>query len=156
MSRRMSSKGDWGKSFVYATSHRDSSSNDEIVSISEQASQVLQSHFDRRGDDIRPIGRIPMETRSRRQRSTETVSASSKSRTIYNGDSSRRVLATGRETFGGEMLAEDLLFDIEVDLFGDDMVGPDSSARRRRLRPRPMLILEQWTAVSETLTFNVG
>ena len=62
----------------------------------------------------------------------------------------------GRETSGGETLAEDLLFYIEADLFGDDMVEPDSSAWRRRLRPRPMLILEQWAVVSETLTFNVG
>ena len=62
MSRRMSSKGDQGKALVYTTSHRDSSSNDETVSIGEQATRVLQSHFDCRGDDIRPIGRIPMET----------------------------------------------------------------------------------------------
>lgn len=73
MPQRVSFKGDWGKAPIYAMSHRDSSSDDEIVSASDRMARVLQSHFDHEGNDIRPIGRIPMESRSRRQRSTEKL-----------------------------------------------------------------------------------
>ena len=55
-------RGDWGKAPIYATSHGDFSSDDETISTGEQAAQVLQSHFDHEGDNIRPIGGIPMET----------------------------------------------------------------------------------------------
>ena len=90
MPRRASPRGDWGKAPVYAKSHGDSSSDDETVSASDQAARVLQSHFDRGGDDIRPTGGIPMETRSRRWRLADTVSASSESCTISTGTSSWR------------------------------------------------------------------
>lgn len=42
--------------------------------------------------------------------------------------------ATGRRTSRGETLAEDLIFDIKVDLFGEEEVY--SSAWRCGLRPR--------------------
>ena len=67
MPRRVRSKGDWGKAPFYASSHGDSSSDDEIVSASKQAAQVLQSHFDCRGYDIMPTSGIPMETQPRRR-----------------------------------------------------------------------------------------
>ena len=46
------------------------------------------------------------------------------------------MLAIGKRTSGGETPVEELLFDIEVDFFGDDMVEPNLGARRRSLRPR--------------------
>ena len=91
MPRRASPRGEWGKAPVYAKSHGDSSSDNETVSAGEQAAGVLQSHFDRGGDDIRPTGGIPMETRSRRRRSANIVSASSESRTISTRTSSWRM-----------------------------------------------------------------
>ena len=39
--------------------------------------------------------------------------------------------ATGRGTSRGEMPAEDLLFDIEADLFGEEEIYPDLGAWRR-------------------------
>ena len=62
MFRRVSSKGDWRKAPIYAMSDGDASSDRENVSTSKQAARVLQSHFDREGDDTRPTDRIPMET----------------------------------------------------------------------------------------------
>ena len=41
MSRRTSSEGGRGKALIYATSHGDSSYDDETVSVGEQATQVL-------------------------------------------------------------------------------------------------------------------
>ena len=38
---RVSSKGDRWKALIYAMFHGDSSSNDETVSVGEQAAQVL-------------------------------------------------------------------------------------------------------------------
>ena len=88
------------------------------------------------GDDIGPTNKIPMETCSRRWHSIETISASSKSRTISSGASSRRMLAIGKRTSRGETPAEELLFDIEVDFSGDDMVKPNLGTWRRSLRLR--------------------
>lgn len=62
---------------------------------------------------------IPMETQSRRRRFVETVSASSESCPISSGTSLWRAPTTGRGTSKGEMLAEDLFFDIEADFFGE-------------------------------------
>ena len=76
MSQRASSRGNWGKAPIYATSHGDASSDDEIILASEQTAWVQQSHFESRGDDPRPTGSIPIETRSRRRRSIETASIS--------------------------------------------------------------------------------
>ena len=79
----------------------DDSSDDETASTNEQAAQVLQSHFDCGGDDLRPAGGIPMETRSRRRRSIEMANISSESCTICSGASSQHRLAIGRRAFGG-------------------------------------------------------
>ena len=148
MSRRASSRGDWGKAPVYATSHREDSSNNETIFVGEQAARVLWSHFDCKGNDFRPIGSIPMESRSRRRHSIETASISSESRTISSGASSWCKPAAKRWASGGVIRAEDLLINIEVD-FSEDEVHPDLGARRRSLRPKfpphqvgPMLILE--------------
>jgi len=65
-----------------------------------------------------------METRSRKWHSTVIVSVSFESCTISNGVSLQCRPATGRGTFRGEMLAEDLIFYIEVDLFGEEEVYP--------------------------------
>ena len=46
------------------------------------------------------------------------------------------MLATGRGTSRGETPAEDLLFDIEADLFGEEEIYPDLGAWRRSLRLR--------------------
>ena len=81
---------------IYAKSHGDASFNEETVSAGEQAARVLHSHFDYRGDDIRPTGGIPMKTKFRKRRSVETVSVSSKSRTISSRASSRCKPATRR------------------------------------------------------------
>ena len=67
MPRRVRSKGDWGRAPLYASSHGDSSSDDEIVSASKQVARVLKRHFDRKGYDIMPTSGIPMETRPRRR-----------------------------------------------------------------------------------------
>lgn len=66
MSWRAGFRGDQGKALMYATSHENDSSNDEIASAGEQVAWVLQSHFNYGGDDLRPTGGIPMETRSKR------------------------------------------------------------------------------------------
>ncbi|KAL0008420.1 hypothetical protein SO802_009922 [Lithocarpus litseifolius] len=95
MSRRASSRGDRGKAPIYATFHGDFSSNDETISTAKRAAQVLQSHFNRGGDDTRPISEIPMEIRSRRRRSAKTVRFSFESRTISSRASSWRRLAIG-------------------------------------------------------------
>ena len=135
MSWRTSSRGDWGKAPAYTTSHEDASSDDETTSTGEQVARVLQSHFDCGGDDPRPTGGIPMETRSRRRCSIETASVSFESRTISNRASSRCRSTTGRWASGGEMRAKDLLIDIEADFFWEK-VYPDLGARRRSLRLR--------------------
>ena len=124
ISRRTSSKGDWRKAPIYATSYGDASSDEETALVSEQAARVLQSHFDCEGDDTRPIGGIPIETRSRRQCSVETVSVSSESCTISNGASSCRRLAIGKGVFGEETPVEDLLFDIEADFSREKEIYP--------------------------------
>lgn len=54
MSQRAGSVGDRGKASMYAMSHGDDSSNDEIASASKQATRVLHSHFDCGGDDPGP------------------------------------------------------------------------------------------------------
>ena len=71
--------------------------------------QVLQIHFDRGGDDIRPTVEIPIETRSKRRCLATTVSASSECHTISSKASSRRVSTIRRGTSKGETLVEDLL-----------------------------------------------
>jgi len=93
-------------------SHGDDSSDDKTISTGERAAQVLQSHFDRGGDDSRPVDGIPMKARSRRRRSVEMASVSSKSRTISSRASSRHGPAIGRRACEGVMRAEHLLIDI--------------------------------------------
>ena len=103
MSWRAGSRGDSGKAPIYATSHGDDSSDDETNSASKQAAWVLQSHFNYRGDDPKPIGSIPIETRSRWRYSIETVSVSSESHTISSGAFSQCRLAAGRGASRGVM-----------------------------------------------------
>ena len=67
MSRRASSGGDRGKAPMYVTSPRGDSSNDQTALVGKQVARVLQSHFDREGDDIGPVSGISIETRSRRR-----------------------------------------------------------------------------------------
>ena len=88
MSQRASSVGDWGKAPVYATSHGDSSFDDETTSAGKKVARVMQSHFNRGVYDTKPVGGIPMETQSRRRHSIEMASVSSESHTISNGVSS--------------------------------------------------------------------
>lgn len=78
---------------MYATSYGDNSSDDKITSASVRVARVLQSHFDRRGDDIRP-GNV-----------------SSESHIVSSGASSRHRPIRGREAFGGEIRVE-----VHVDL----------------------------------------
>ena len=110
MPQRASSRGDRGKAPIYAMSHGDTSFDNGTIFAGEQAAQVLQSHFNRESDNIRPTNEIPLETRSKRWHSTETVSTSSESCTISSGASSWRVLATRKGTFGGETPTKDLFF----------------------------------------------
>ena len=46
MSRRAGVKGNWGKAPMYATSHKDDSSDDKTALTGEQVARVLQSYFD--------------------------------------------------------------------------------------------------------------
>lgn len=87
----------------------------------EQAAQVLQSHFDRKGDDTRLTGGITMETQSKRWHSVKTVNVSFESHPISSGASLRRP-ATGREASKGKTPAEDFLFDIKADLSGEEEI----------------------------------
>ena len=116
MPRRASSRGDRGKAPIYAMSYGDSSSDDETISTSEQAAQVLQSYFDRKGDNIRPTGGIPMEIRSKRQCLAEKISASSESHTISTRTSSRHTSVMEKGGSSGATMAEDLIFDLEANL----------------------------------------
>lgn len=134
MSWRASSRRDRGKAPIYSTSHWDFSSSDATISASEWEARVLQSHFDRGGDDTRPTSKIPIKTRSRRRRSVEIVSVLSESRTISSGAFSRRKPTRGRKASRGETLVKDLLFDIEADFSKEEEVYP--GAWRRGLRPR--------------------
>ena len=79
-----------------------------------------------------------MKTRSRRRHLDETVSVSSKSRTISNWASSRCTLAIVRGNFRGEMPAEDLLFDIEANFVGVEEIylGTRRCGLRLRFLPR--------------------
>ena len=74
------------------------------------------------------------ETRFKRRCSVETVSVSSKYRTISNGASSWHRPAIGRRASRGETPAKDLFFDIETNLFGEEEVY--TGTRRRGLRSR--------------------
>ena len=94
----------------------------------------MQSHFDHGGDESKPTGEIPMETRSRKWHSVEIVSVSSKSHIISSGASSRRRPDIRRGTFGGKMPAEDLVFDVEVDFSKEEEIY--LGTWRRGLRPR--------------------
>ena len=78
-----------------------------------------------------------METQSRKRRSTVIVSVSFESCTISSGVSSQCRPATGRGTFRGETLADDLSFYIEVDLFGEEEVYPGARVRSLRSRFQP-------------------
>ena len=135
MSRKASSRGDQGKAPMYATSQGDDSSDDETTSASEQAARVLQSHFDCGGGNPRSISGIPIETKSRRRRSVEMASASSKSCTISSGTTSQRRPVKGKGAFGGEVRDDDILIDID-EVFTGPEVLPDFSTWRHSLRPR--------------------
>ena len=93
---------------MYATSHGDDSSNDETVSAGEQVARVLQSHFDHREKDTGPASAISIEMLSRRRRSVETASSSSKSHTVSSRASSRRRLVRGRGASGGDVRDDDI------------------------------------------------
>ena len=93
---------------MYATSHGDNSSDDKTTSASKQVARVLQSCFNRVEKYIRPAYGISIETRSRRQRSVETASVSSKFCTVSSRASSRRRPTRGS---GAEMQAEDVLME---------------------------------------------
>ena len=84
-------------------SHGDDSSDDETISAGEQAARVLQSHFDCGEDDLRLVGGIPTKTQSRRWRSIEMASISTKSRTVSSGASSQHMPAVGRRASRGVM-----------------------------------------------------
>ena len=133
---RASSRGDRGKAHVYGTSYKDSSSDDETVFDGEQMAQVLPIYFDHVGDDIKPTGRIPKKTRSRRWRSAERVSASSESHIISTRTSSRCTPVMERAGSSEAMMAEDLIFDLEADLLGEEGIELDLSTQQRSLRPR--------------------
>lgn len=120
---------------MYSTSHEDDSSNDKTTSAGERVAQVLQSRFDHGDNDTRPIGGISIETHSRRHRSVETTSVSSKFYTASSRASSRCRPAKGRKVYGGATCDEDLLISIEAD-FSRDEVHADLGAWRRSLRSR--------------------
>ena len=75
-----------------------------------------------------------LETRSKRRRLVETVSVSSKSRTISSGASLWHRPAIGRGASRGETPAKDLFFYIETNLSGEEEIY--IGTRRRGLRPR--------------------
>ena len=72
--------------------------------------RVLHSHFDYEGDDPRPTGGIPMETRSRRWQLVETVSVLSESHIVSSGFTSwcRPVRGRGPSEERCEMMASSL------------------------------------------------
>ena len=135
MSRRAISRGDMGKTPIYAMSYGDDSSDDETTSADNWATRVLQSHFNSEAADSRPAGSFPMETRSRGRRLVKMASVSSESRTISSEASSRHGPATGKRASRGVMRAKDLLIDIKADFFGDEVL-PNLGTRRHKLRPR--------------------
>jgi len=97
--------------------------------------RVLQSRFDRREKDTKPASGISIEIRSRRQRSVETASVSSKSHIVSSKISSWRRPNRGRRAFGGEVRAKDLVINID-DKFPRDEVLPEFGTWRCNLRPR--------------------
>ena len=117
---------------MYATSQRDGSSDDKIASVGKQAAQVLQSHFDCGGDDPRPTGGIPMETRSRRRCFVEKASASSESRIVSSGTTSQHWPVKGKAASGGEVRDDDILTDID-EVFTGPKVLLEFGAQRRNL-----------------------
>ena len=120
---------------MYATSHGDDSSDDETTSAGERVARFLQSHLNRREEDIGLTGGISIETHSRRRRSVEMANVSFESHIVSGRSSSRCRPARGRGASGGEMRAEDLVIDIKVD-FSRDEVHLDLGAWRCSLRPR--------------------
>ena len=110
MSQRVSSSENWGKALMYATSHEDDSSDDEI----EFCKATLTAG---------------------RRRSVETANVSSKSHTVSSRASSWHRPAKRRGASRGDMRAVDLLINIDANFFGDE-VHANLGARRRSLRPR--------------------
>lgn len=120
---------------MYAMSHGDDSSNDEIALAGKQAARVLQSYFDYGGDDHKPTSSISMETRSRRRCSVEMASVLSESRTISSRATSQRRPVRGMGDFRGEMQAKDIFIDINENFLRPEVL-PEFSTQRRSLRPR--------------------
>lgn len=95
----------------------------------------MQWCFDRRGNDTGPAGGISIEICFRRSLSVETISVSFESYTVSSRASSWHRSAKGRRASRGETRVEDLLIDIDVDFFEDE-VHVDLGTLRCSLRPR--------------------